>query len=85
MNYKNVNKELLDRIKGYSREEHKAIMSAIQIAGREPSVQISLALFRDALVFQEMAKSTIYTMRLEIDELKKRVEELEVKSEHNET
>ena len=76
MKLDNVCVEMLERTKRFSMEEHKALMGAFRITEREPAVKIATAMFRDALMFHEMANATIMQMRMEINSLKRQVEGL---------
>lgn len=56
-----------------SREEHQKIMTALQIRRHEPVVQLSLAMFRDSIIFRDMAQTMIFDLKCQVRDLEKRV------------
>ena len=77
MNLNNVDKMILEHTKMFNRDQHKELMSAFRISQREPAVQVATAMFREAMVFNEMSKATIMQMRIEINQLRRDVERLQ--------
>jgi hypothetical protein len=59
-----------------SREEHMKIMQALQIRRHEPVVQLSLAMFRDSVIFRDMAQTMIFDLSCQVRDLRRTVGEL---------
>lgn len=56
--------------------DQKAMMQALEIRRQEPVVQLSIAMFRDSMMFRDMAQSMILDMSCELKESEKKIEEL---------
>ena len=60
-----------------SKEEHLKIMAALQIRRHEPVVQLSLAMFRDSIIFRDMAQTMIFDLSRQVRDMGVRIGELQ--------
>ncbi len=56
--------------------DQKAMMQALEIRRQDPVVQLSIAMFRDSMMFRDMAQSMILDMSCKLKESEKKIEEL---------
>jgi hypothetical protein len=76
-----IDRKVLEHLCFYSKDERDTFLKLMPLVHREPAVIVALAIFRDSLVFREMAQAEILNLRLEVKELEKRLEKLEPKEE----
>ncbi len=62
-----------------NRKEHQKIMQALQIRRHEPVVQLSLAMFRDSIVFRDMAQTMIFDLSCQVRDVRRTIEDLHEK------
>ena len=72
-----IDKKIMNDMSFVSREEHKSIMAAYEIVQHKPEMRVCIAVFRDIHMFKEMSNALILRYKLKVDELEKRIEELE--------
>jgi len=56
--------------------DHRKIMQALEIRRQEPVVQLSLAMFRDSIIFRDMAQSMIFDLSCKVKDFQKEISEL---------
>ena len=72
-----IDKNIEHMMKGTtSVEEHKKMMQILQTKRNDPVVQLSLAMFRDSIVFRDMANSMIFGLNCRVQDLSKEVSDL---------
>ena len=72
-----IDKKIMNDMIYRSHDEHKAIMAAYNVVQHKPEMKVCIAVFRDIHMFKEMANTLILRYKLKVDELEKRIEELE--------
>lgn len=76
-----VDKKVIDMISFVSPEERNALLKMLDVTRAEPTVRLSLAIFRDIYMFKQMSQALIIQYKNKLVELEHRIEELEERME----
>lgn len=72
-----VDRRLISMIEHVSKEERDALLNMLDLTKAEPTIKLSLAIFRDVYMFKDMAQALLMRYQGKIRELESRIEELE--------